>query len=64
MEAKPISIAHHTSKINIDLIRLGLMGKNAIDVYNLKSAFLIQAVGMNLTFYLLQKKICGCVFNR
>ncbi|KAI9468268.1 MAG: hypothetical protein EXX96DRAFT_493017 [Benjaminiella poitrasii] len=56
METKTISISHQTSKINIDLIRLGLMGKNAIDVYNLKSVLLIQAVGMNLTFYLFQKK--------
>lgn len=48
MEVKPISVAHHTSKVNIDLIRLGLMGKNAINVYSLKSIFLIQAVGMNL----------------
>lgn len=56
MEAKPKSVAHRTSKINVDLIRLGLMGKNAIDVHSLKSVFLVQAVGMNLTFYLLEKK--------
>ncbi|CAO3612316.1 unnamed protein product [Mucor hiemalis] len=45
------------SKFNVDLIRLGLMGKNAIDVHSLKSVFLVQAVGINLTFYLLEKKL-------
>lgn len=56
MEAKPKSVANRTSKINVELIRLGLMGKIAIDGHSLKSVFLVQAVGMNITFHLLQKK--------
>lgn len=40
MEAKPLAMASNTKKINIDLVRLGMMGKNAIDVHGLKSVLL------------------------
>ncbi|KAG0739790.1 hypothetical protein G6F57_010685 [Rhizopus arrhizus] len=49
MEAKKISEPKNHNKINIDLIRLGIFGKNAIDTKGL------QAVGTNLTFYLMKK---------
>lgn len=39
-----------------DLFRLATFGKNAIDIYYLKSVLLVQVTGSTFTFYVLQKK--------
>lgn len=54
-EAKTMSESKNHHKINVDLIRLGIFGKNAIDAKELNAVILIQAVGANLTFYLMKK---------
>lgn len=39
-----------------DLVQLGVFGKDAIVAHKVKSTFLIQAIGTELTFYILCKK--------
>ncbi|KAI8056428.1 hypothetical protein BDF21DRAFT_300534, partial [Thamnidium elegans] len=56
MEAKPESESKNYDACMQDLFRLATFGKNAIDIYYLKSTLLIQAIGPTFTFYLLQKK--------
>ncbi|KAG1275899.1 hypothetical protein G6F65_009590 [Rhizopus arrhizus] len=55
LEVKMLSEKENHSKINIDLVRLGIFSKNSIDVHNLKWCMAIQAIGTNLTFFLTQK---------
>ncbi|ORE20098.1 hypothetical protein BCV71DRAFT_262362 [Rhizopus microsporus] len=44
-----------TVGINVDLVHLGAFGKNAFDTYNNQNVMAIQAVGMNMTFYIMQR---------
>ncbi|PHZ15583.1 uncharacterized protein RHIMIDRAFT_272848 [Rhizopus microsporus ATCC 52813] len=53
LEAKKVAESKNHSKVNADLLRLGVFGKNVIDTKSLRSVILIQAVGKNLTFYLM-----------
>ncbi|ORE15803.1 hypothetical protein BCV71DRAFT_157812, partial [Rhizopus microsporus] len=46
----PLSDAAAKCKINLDVYRLGVFCKNAIDAHNLKCAMAVQAVGTNITF--------------
>lgn len=55
MEMKKIAESKNHSKINIDLLLLGVFGKIAIETSCLKSMILIQAVGTHLTFYLMMR---------
>lgn len=55
-EAKSASQKNDAKKIQYDLVRLGVFGKNAIDIHRLGSSFLIQAVGTKMSFYIMQKK--------
>ncbi|KAG1491402.1 hypothetical protein G6F49_011975 [Rhizopus delemar] len=55
-EAKPASQKKDAKRIQYDLVRLGVFGKNAIDIHQLGSSFLVQAVGTKMSFYMLQKK--------
>ncbi|KAI9259743.1 hypothetical protein EDC94DRAFT_521055, partial [Helicostylum pulchrum] len=56
MEAKPESKRGNHEACKLNLVRLGIFGKNAIDIYKLKSTLLVQVIGSNYTFYVLQKK--------
>ncbi|KAG1065970.1 hypothetical protein G6F61_005124 [Rhizopus arrhizus] len=55
LEVKMLSEKENHSKINIDLVRLCIFSKNSIDVHKLKQCMAIQAIGTNLTFFLMQK---------
>lgn len=55
LEIKMLSEKENHSKINIDLVRLGIFSKNSIDVHSLKQCMVIQAIGTNLTFFLMKK---------
>lgn len=55
VEVKPITEKVNTHKINKDLLRLGVFGKNAIDQYSLNCSMVIQAVGTNIDFYLVER---------
>lgn len=52
---KPFSPASNHQKANVDLVRLGVFAKNALDTCHSKNIMFIQAVGMNMTFYLVQR---------
>ncbi|KAI9477799.1 MAG: hypothetical protein EXX96DRAFT_483410 [Benjaminiella poitrasii] len=56
LEAKAESRINSKESCMKDLVRPGIFGKNTIDIYKLNSALLVQAIGPNLTFYMLQKK--------
>jgi hypothetical protein len=45
VEAKQLNEAGNHYKINMDLIRLGVFSKNAIDINKLSGVLAIQAVG-------------------
>ncbi|KAI7902578.1 uncharacterized protein BX663DRAFT_551989 [Cokeromyces recurvatus] len=55
IEIKPFSTAKNHYKVNVDLTRLVIFRKNAIDSYHSQNIMVIQAVGMNLTFYMIQR---------
>lgn len=55
VEVKPFTGANDNYKLNVDLVRLATFAKNAIDTSHNKHIMVIQAVGMNLTFYMVQK---------
>lgn len=40
----------------LDLVRLGVFSKNAVDLYKLQCTLLVRAIGTCLTFYFLQKE--------
>ncbi|EIE86255.1 hypothetical protein RO3G_10966 [Rhizopus delemar RA 99-880] len=52
VEVKPLCDSRSVHKINLDLYRLGIFCKNAIDKNGLKCAMAVQAVGANITFLL------------
>ncbi|CEG68054.1 hypothetical protein RMATCC62417_04386 [Rhizopus microsporus] len=58
-EVKTLADRTNHYKLNLDLYRLGIFSKDAIDVNNLNSVLAIQAVGSYLTFYLTQLKNDG-----
>ncbi|KAG1457340.1 hypothetical protein G6F46_007315 [Rhizopus delemar] len=55
VEVKPFTDANDNYKLNADLVRLGIFAKNTIDASHSKNVMIDQAVGMNLTFYMVQK---------
>lgn len=55
IEVKPFNAALNHKKVNVDLVRLGVFGKNALDTHHSQNVMAIQAVGMNMTFYLVQR---------
>ncbi|KAG1045025.1 hypothetical protein G6F43_011359 [Rhizopus delemar] len=54
VEVKPLCQSKFIQKINLDLYRLGIFCKNAIHANRLKMTMAAQAVGNNITFYIVQ----------
>ena len=46
--------SHH--KIDLGIYRLGIFSKNAIDTHNLKCTIAAQAVGANVSFFLVERQ--------
>ncbi|KAI7900591.1 uncharacterized protein BX663DRAFT_516945 [Cokeromyces recurvatus] len=59
IEVKPLKEANNHYKMNMDLIRLSVFSKNAMDKHKLRNVMTIQAIGTNLTFYLMQHFVGG-----
>lgn len=57
VEVKPLSVAKDHHKTNVDLTKLVFLGKDAIDRHQSQKIMVIQAVGLNLIFYLIQRTI-------
>ncbi|KAI7900795.1 uncharacterized protein BX663DRAFT_516558 [Cokeromyces recurvatus] len=55
IEVKPLSAAGSHYLVNADLVRLGVFAKKTIDSNQCKNLLVIQAVGMMLTFYMVQR---------
>ncbi|KAI9469860.1 MAG: hypothetical protein EXX96DRAFT_587681 [Benjaminiella poitrasii] len=55
IEVKPLSAAGSHHLMNSDLVRLGVFAKNTIDSNKCKNLLVIQAVGMMLTFYMVER---------
>lgn len=56
MEAKSECRKKEYEPLKCDLVRLGIFGKNSIDTHKVKNSFLVQAIGTELTFYIILKK--------
>lgn len=55
VEVKGQSALNNHYLINLDLARLGIFCKNALDIHGGQGKIAIQAVGVNITFYLVQR---------
>lgn len=55
IEVEPFNTTPNHHKISVDLVRLRTSGKNAFGTYNSQNFMTMQAVGMSMTFYLMQR---------